>query len=152
MLLSLPTRVVHRARSAAQSTERSACSGHLCYSGSPHNAPHSTSVVTMRELLLSRIKLTKLGKITGKHMTSRYCYCCLLSSGPSLTLLYCSISEVGESLLTVGAHAQEGYCLSVCVSVKSHLRLFVLKILSHTKPATEVERFPLQLLRSRVMV
>ena len=67
-------------------------------------------------------------------------------------------------LLTLGAHAQEGYCscvcLSVCVSVcllsqiSSLERLFVLKILSRTQRATEVKifvGFSLKTLRSRVM-
>ena len=77
-----------------------------------------------------------------------------------------------NTLLTLGAHAQEGYgswvcvcvcvsvCLCVCVSVclLSHIslleRLFVLKILSRTQRATEAKKFvgfSLKPLRSRVM-
>ena len=67
-------------------------------------------------------------------------------------------------LLTLGAHAQQGYCsrpvLSVCLSVcpLSQISLLeclcVLKILSRTQQATDVERvvgFSLKPLRSRVM-
>ena len=61
-----------------------------------------------------------------------------------------------STLLTLGAHAQRGLvCVSVCLSHISPMeRLFVLKTLSRTQRATEVEKFVgicLKLLRSRVM-
>ena len=47
--------------------------------------------------------------------------------------------------LTIGAHAQEGYCSWVYACLLSYIPplecLFVLKVLSHTQRATEVKNF-----------
>ena len=67
-------------------------------------------------------------------------------------------STIAVHWLTLGAHAQEGYCSRHCQSVclLSHIspleHLFVLKILSRTQRATEVKKFvcfSLKPLRSR---
>ena len=61
----------------------------------------------------------------------------------------CPMLKYVTALLTLGVHAQKGYCSwvcpSVCLSVKSHLspleHLFALKVLSCTQRATKVQKF-----------
>ena len=53
----------------------------------------------------------------------------------------CRVPTCNHYLLTLGAHVQKGLCVCVCVSVKSHQCLFVLKILSHTQRAMKVKKF-----------